>query len=172
MMRGLAGLVLGIALGAAAHADDASPIVGLLAPDNGGVAFHAAPGWQPSDQPLRVLDDAGRPLCCLRIGQAQSGKSDLQSGDAGRGGRYGVRTDGKLASRLAEGPILAPVLRSGVKVGQTNGEQTRLKEHDRNWTLERCVTQEGLRLTVSSTRQADKTAFYFPLGYDVEPSCR
>lgn len=172
MMRGLAGLILGFALGAAAHADDTSPIVGVLAPDNGGVAFHAASGWQPTDQALRVLDDAGRPLCCLRVGQAQNRQSDLQSGDAERGARYGIRADGKLARRLAEGPILAPVLSSGIRVGQTSGEQTHLNKHGRHWRLERCVTQEGQRLTISSAKQTGKTVYYFPLGYDVEPTCR
>lgn len=172
MMRWLTALALGIVLGAAAHADDSSPMVGVLAPEHSGVAFHATPGWQPTDQRLRVLDEAGRPLCCLRVGHALPQPSDLRSGDADRGARYGVTTDGKLARRLTEGPLLAPILRSGVKVGQTDSERTQLKTQGRHWTLERCVTQEGLRLTISSTGQPDKTVHYFPLGYDVEPTCR
>jgi len=143
-----------------------------LAPEGGGAAFHAVRGWQPTKQRLRVLDDAGRPLCCLRVGKALTAPSNLRTGDIARGARYSVTTDGKLARRLAEGPLLAPVLRGGVKVGHTHGERTRLRKHGRHWTLARCVTQEGLRLTISPAGHSGKTVFYFPLGYDVEPTCR
>lgn len=147
-------------------------MVGILAPEGGGVAFHAVRGWQPTEQPLRVLDEAGRPLCCLRVGHALTAPSDLRVDDAGRGARYAVTTEGKLAQRLTEGPILAPVLYGGVKVGKTDSEQSHLKAHGRSWMLERCVTQEGLRLTISSAEQSGKMVNYFPLGYDVEPTCR
>ena len=172
MKRWLAGLAFGVVLGAAAQADEMSPMVGILAPEGGGVAFHAVRGWQPTEQPLRVLDDAGRPLCCLRVGRALTAPSDLQIGDAGRGARYAVTTEGKLAQRVTKGPILAPVLLSGVKVGRTGREQTHLQTQGGNWMLERCATQEGLRLTISSAGQSGKTVYYFPLGYDVEPTCR
>ena len=172
MMRRFAGVAFGIVLSATAHADDMSPIAGLLAPQDGSVALHATHGWQATERRLRVLDDAGRPLCCLRVGQALTTPSDLRADDAERGGRYAVKADGKLARRLVQGPILAPVLDSEVKVGETDGAQTQLNKHGRRWTLERCLTQEGLRLTISSPGQPGKAVYDFPLGYDVEPTCR
>lgn len=176
MMRWLASLVLEIALSAAAHAAHPSPMVGVLAPEDGSVAFHAVRGWQPTERPLRVLDEAGRPLCCLRVGHALTAPSNLRVDDMGRGARYAVKTEGKLARRLTKrpilAPVLAPVLRRGVTVGKTDSKRTHLRNHGRRWTLERCLTSEGERLTTLSTEPFSKTVYYFPLGYDVKPTCR
>lgn len=173
MMRLLVYLVLGVTLGTTAHADTPSPLEGLLAPDTAGVVFHAAPGSQPANQRLRALDEAGRPLCCLRVEvETMPQPSDLRSGDSPRGARYGVTVEGALARLVAEGPVLAPVLRSGVKVTRVGSEHTRLKKDGQRWLLDKCLTQEGLRLTISPVGQADKAVLYFPLGYDVEPTCR
>lgn len=163
----------GTASRTAALAADSSPIAGVLAPGPAGAVFHATAGWHPANGPLRALDEAGRLLCCLRVNPRPLGEaSDLRSGDAERGTRHDVTADGMLARRLSQGPLLAPVLQDGVKVVRTGSERSQLKEGNRPWTLDRCVTQEGLRLTISSPAQPDKAVFYFPLGYDVEPTCR
>jgi hypothetical protein len=173
MTRLFVGLFVAASFNTLAGADTPSPLAGILAPDAAGTVFHAALGWQPGSARLRVLDDAGRPLCCLRVAPAPLAEpSDLQSGDAGRGARHAVTAEGPLARRLAEGPLLAPVLQDGVKVVQGDSDRTRLKKRGQRWSLERCVTQEGLRLTISSTTEPGATTFYFPLGYDVEPTCR
>lgn len=168
----LGSLVVGIAFSGMAHAAHPSPMVGVLAPEDGSVAFHAVRGWQPTERPLHVLDEAGRPLCCLRVGHALTAPSNLRVDDIGRGARYAVKTEGKLARRLTNRPILAPVLRRGATVGKTDSKRTHLRSHDRRWTLERCLTSEGVRLTILSTEPFSKTVYYFPLGYDVKPTCR
>jgi hypothetical protein len=173
MTRLLAGLAIAISVSAAACAADSFPMAGVLAPGLTGPVFHATTGWHPGNARLRALDEAGRPLCCLRVNPRPLAEaSDLRSGDAERGTRHDVTAEGMLARRLVEGPLLAPVLQSGVKVMRSDSEHSGLKKSDRHWTLDRCVTQEGLRLTIASPDQPGKTVFYFPLGYDVEPTCR
>jgi hypothetical protein len=58
-----------------------------------------------------------------------------------------------------------------IEAAQPGRGATRLKQHGKQWLLERCMTQEGLRLTLTSAAEANPMTFYLPLGYDVEPTC-
>jgi hypothetical protein len=89
------------------------------------VVFQATPGWQLGNSRLRALDEVGRSLRCLRVNpDALAELSDLRSGDAGRGTRHGVTAEDRLAVRLTEGPLLAPVPDGGVRVVRADSEPT------------------------------------------------